>query len=260
VLKAARPLLVAAGLLLGLASHQAVAALLTDNFLVPHNYLTQGVSGSIWDGVFDGGATVTAAAASISTLGYLTFQSSGGYWESNGTGLLLYILATGDFTATVHVASADYPASSVHDVGLMARAPDLADAGDGEDWVGPRYFVAGGFNSFRTTDNGGSDNYDASGLEAWLQLERSGDWFYVSRKAASGDPFVPFSSIYRPDLAGLTLQVGIWQATFSSSAGALFDNFSLATSGTSAIPEPATIWLSAFGVAVVAILRKRHAG
>ena len=248
----------ALALLLGIAVSPANAATITDNFDSSHDYLADGVSGTVWDGLFVGTASVAIANANITNAGRLTLQSSNGYWEGNGTGLLLYMNVSGDFTATVYVAGAD--TGPYNDMGLMAR---VASPASGEDYVAARYFAAYGMNAWRSTDDGTGTNSDDTGIQPWLQLERSGNTFSF-RRSNDGIVFLPIGSgsVDRPDLNGLALQVGIWQATFdpSYSGAGLFDSFSLDTPDgeVTGVPEPATLCLVALGGAVLAFFRRRR--
>jgi hypothetical protein len=245
-------------LLLGIAVSQANAAIITDHFDSSHDYLADGVSGTIWNGLFVGTANVSTANANITNAGLLTLQSSNGYWEGTGTGLLLYLNVSGDFIATVYVAGAD--TGPYNDMGLMAR---VASPASGEDYVAARYFAAYGMNSWRSTNDGGGSNSDATGIQPWLELRRSGDTFYFDR-SNDGISFSPIGSgsVDRPDLHGLALQVGIWQATFdpSYSGAGQFDSFNLQTfPAETGVPEPATLCLMGLGGAVLAFFRRRRA-
>ena len=89
----------------------------TDNFNVPLNYLTNGVAGTMWDGLYLGagefaGATsvgagagsVSVADASISSNNVLTIASLQTDWENTADdGVLFFKVVTGDFDMSVHV-------------------------------------------------------------------------------------------------------------------------------------------------------------
>ena len=227
------------------------AGTVADNFDIAKDYSTKNVAGTIWDGVmFNDGpiggqnGTLLLANATITNAGRLTLSSSNGSWENNDAdGFLLYRNVSGDFTATVQVTSANNP--SFHDMGLMARVANAADAGAGEDYVAGRYFAFGNATSLRSVNNGATTNTDVPTLHAFLKLERVGDLFTYTRADDSAFLLnVVTSSVSRTDLAGLPLQVGIWQATFNGNVGtATFDNFSLTADSivTAAVPEPSSI-------------------
>lgn len=203
----------------------------TDTFDTSHDYLANGVAGTIWDGFFfnvnTGNATVAAADANTSNAGRLTFRSTNGNWENgDDDGILLYKTVAVNFDAKVQVASMNTP--NWHDAGLMARVANLADAGAGEDWISVKHFAYANQNGHRNTDNGASGTITAAGVaQPWLRLKRVGDVF-TSFRSTDGTNWSQIAATTRTDLTGLPVQVGIWQATFSGNEGlAQFDNFSL---------------------------------
>ena len=246
----------------------------TDTFDTPHDYLANGVAGTIWDGLFfnvnTGNATLAAADANSSNPGRLTLRSANGNWENaEDDGLLLYKTVAGNFDAKLQVVAMNTP--NWHDAGIMARVASLTDAGDGEDWVAVKYFAYGNQNGHRSTDNGASGTLSAPGAaQPWLRLKRVGDTFTTFR-SPDGASWSQIGSSTRADLAGLPVQLGIWQATFSGNEGlAQFDNFSLALLTGPAIatqPQPAKALAggtATFAVAATGIepleYQWRHAG
>src|SRR5580704_3448848 len=86
----------------------------TDNFSTPHNYLSDGVAGTIWDGVYLGanafaqptsigleaGKTLTAAASN----GVLSVTSLQTDWENSADdGFFLFKIISGDFDMSVEI-------------------------------------------------------------------------------------------------------------------------------------------------------------
>lgn len=135
----------------------ANATLVCDGFDTAHNFLTAGVTGTIWDGFLvnftNGNTVVTLADANTSSEQCLTFQSAKGRWEhGNADGILLFKMATGDFDAQVRVVSMNNV--QWHDAGLMARVPEPDDAGPGEDWVTIKHAAFSNQNGHRSVDNG----------------------------------------------------------------------------------------------------------
>jgi hypothetical protein len=248
----------ALALFFGVAVTGANAVTITDNFGTDHDYTGGSVTGTIWSGLLNSGMS-QAADANLSNPGRLTLGSANGAWENGGFGLLLYVTVPGDFVATVHVTGAASEVGAIPDMGLMARV----DPGSGaENWVAARYFLGGGFNARRSTVAGASSDENESVLWSWLQLERSGNTFYFRRRLGDAGAFTDFASglLTRSDMAGLALQVGIWQATFTGKLGtAQFDSFSLSTPDATAIPEPATLSLVTLGGAALAFIRRRRA-
>jgi len=218
----------------------AQAAVLTDSFDQAHDFVSDGVEGTIWDG-FHGigdGETVTALNVSMDRPGQLYVESADAFWHEPWTplGPFLYKVVEGDFVATVKVT--DYAGTADNPVyhnncGLMARAlPD--DGGNGEDWVALDYFPIWSCGNFvRTadedvrTENG--HNGKQFNLDPYLQIERVGNVFHF-RTSTDGVTWTEMgvSPITRDDLADVPLQVGLFQATYSADAGyAAFDDFTL---------------------------------
>ena len=115
----------------------------TEDFSKPHDFLTQGVEGTGWDGFIglEAGQTANAINASIDADGQLYLASAGAMWAPtwNPLGPFLYKVVEGDFVATVEIA--DYEQDVYYNYcGLMARVGELDDAGSGEDWISLSYF------------------------------------------------------------------------------------------------------------------------
>jgi hypothetical protein len=194
---------------------------------------------------------VVWANANSTNTGRFTLGTSSGDWGGpNDDGFLLFRTVSGDFTATIQVISATAP--DYHDFGLMARAAAYSEGGVGEDYVAARYYAPGTGTHFRSVDNDVETNYDSSGLHSFLKLNRTGNLFTYTRADDSAFTLnTVTSSITRSDLDGLSLQVGIWQATYTGNLGtAVLDNFTLITP----VPEPSAACLAAFGA--LALLRR----
>lgn len=251
----------AALLSVGMLSTASAAVVIQDNFDTPHDYSTKNVTGTIWDGVMFNDGThgtqntvVTQANASITNAGQLTLQSRQGSWDgAQDDGFFLYRNVAGDFVASVEIISAN--TGSYHDLGIMARVADVGLAGPGEDWVAARYFQNDGGVILRSTNDGVSTNTTTQKLlNKFFKLERSGDTFtFTSASNASFTSNVTTASVERPDMHGLPLQVGLWQATFSDLEGvAVFDNFQLTL-----VPEPSVAALGLAGMGFAAMRRRR---
>ena len=237
-------------------SDRTEAEVFYDNFNTPHNYLTEGVIGTGWDG-FIGlgpGETVDALNADMNHPGELYIRSTNARWEPPFTplGPFLYKEVAGDFIATVHVT--DFAGSFGHQVlhndsFIMARVADINAAGAGEDFECVHYFPTWVGNMGRDVNNGVESEWGFIGrywqgddtfalAQEYIQLERRGNIFYfrISEDGVywesldtSDSPFnVNGFCIERPDLAGLPLQVGLAHATYSSAPGYVaFDDFTL---------------------------------
>ncbi|MBW8016383.1 MAG: DUF1349 domain-containing protein [Planctomycetes bacterium] len=249
--------IVVAGLVLALASASS-AAIFTDNFDTPHNYLTDGLGA--YDGLLDGGGSVTMNVLETDPCrpGELYIATDNSMWGGGGAqGVLLYKEITGDFVATVKVT--DFAGNAEQPVfhnwaGILARNPD----GELENWVSVDYFPTWtAFIAWSVTDNDrpefgqtarrwtGDDTYAIAEAYPWIQLERVGADFHF-RVSADGVTFLPltdpaYQGIYdgtqdplvinRPDLPE-TLQVGLTQGgtngTGDQTGGfVVFDDFSI---------------------------------
>src|SRR5215471_11962208 len=153
------------------------AGSITNNFDVPHNFLTTGVLGDTnWDGVYLGfgdipggnaggsgnGATL-AADANVSFPSFLTIQTTGSDWSDVGDdGFFLWKLVAGDFDVSVESA-AIWNNVGFNFAGLMARAYNPNNSGSpfsltstnaSENWVSLFRFQEFGLNEVREAING----------------------------------------------------------------------------------------------------------
>jgi hypothetical protein len=231
--------------LLLIASGAARAEVFSDSFDSAYDYLTQGVEGTGWDGFIgkDPGQTVSALNASKDRPGSLFIQSANSWWEGGFSpmGPFLYKIVQGDFIATVQVT--DFPglpgsalARTEHaDSFIMARVPNLDDAGPGEDFVCTHYFPTWNGNLRRNYDDGNEEEQGATGDgfsgARYLQLQRTGNVFTFLRSfdGVTWSPIGPDNgTITRDDMDGLALQVGLAQCMYSGNTGYVaFDNFRL---------------------------------
>ena len=217
-----------------------------DNFTTAHNYLTAGVSGTGWDGFIGQGAgeTVNKLNANIDSAGKLYIESQGASWESpfSPLGPFLYRYVDGDFVATVKVDSVSNV--SWNCTGLTARVGNLDLAGPGEDFECLAYFPAISAIDIRSIDDGVKSEATTSGLQPYLRLRRVGNTFY-HEVSSNGSTWTLLSGSpkTRNDMAGLVLQVGLQQATYTANAGsAVYEDFSLTYSPPSPYsrsPDPA---------------------
>jgi hypothetical protein len=225
------------------------AGTISDNFSTSRNYLTNGVAGTIWDGVYFGANEFTNVGiagvpgrtlkcdANLTSPGQLTVQTVETAWEfTDDDGFFLYKVVSGDFQAVVRIVT-PYDNVNYNTAGLMARAfnPGGEAFNGSENFVSWTRFDEFGFANYgRTTLNnetGQINPGDAQGADLyWLMLERVGDTFNCYQKAAEADPWiaVPTCVFDRSDLNGQPMQVGIIQATFSPNTPVVqFEKFSL---------------------------------
>ncbi len=236
-----------------LPAFQAMGAVIGDNFDASHDFLTAGTAGTLWDGFIGRGAreAVDTLNANMNRSGRLFIQSTNGRWQdpfppggTNNLGPLLYRNVTGDFTAIVEVT--DYQSGVNYNAGgLMARVANDADAGAGEDWVAVSYFPMFSVNNkMDSADNGVRSEIGpwTASVHRYLMLERVGDNFYgrVSNDGTNWTTTLNSGSpVSRPDMAGLPVQVGLWQCTYINTTGYMaFDNFELSYTDEGAASNP----------------------
>ena len=241
----------------------------SDSFNANVNYLTNGLVGWIWDGVYFGagefnntglggggpGATIQCDA-NITAASTLTLQTTGTAWENaDDDGFYLFKVVPGDFSMSVHVVS-PFNNSAYNTAGLQARA--FSAGGDpyngSENFVSWTRFDEYSFaNYLRSEVNGGVAQInpgDYPNTNYWLRIDRvKGTNFLFYQKATKAGAWqsvsfpapVSGTTLRRPDLAGLPLQVGIIHATFNGQLGVQFTDFSLTESNVTfaATPLPA---------------------
>ncbi len=229
----------------------------TDNFSANVNYLTNGLAGTLWDGIYFGagdfdntglggggpGATLQCDA-NISAASKLTLQTTGTAWEgADDDGFFLFKVVRGDFSAVVHIVT-PFDNSAFNTAGLQARA--FAAGGDPfggtENFVSWTRFDEYSFaNYLRNEVNGGVAQInpgDGPNSAYWLRLDRIGNTFKFYQRTNSTDPWkletfpapVSGTTLTRADLAGQPLEVGIIHATFNGQLGVQFSNFSITES------------------------------
>ncbi len=201
---------------------------------VRHNLLADGVGGTGFDGFIGKEPGETADRIEIAD-GKLILASSKGRYEGDARplGPLVYKKVQGDFKVTARIA--EYQQVAFNNVGLMARAANIEDAGKGEDWVSVDYFPLYGGIYARVNDEGHRKEVCDSGqgrnADRWIQLEMQGNMFFL-RHSADGVKWsdLPCNPIVRNDLVNVPLQVGVFNATFSDNQGtAAVENFTLET-------------------------------
>lgn len=230
----------------------------TDDFSVTHDYVTNGVAGSKWDGGYfrpgdlPGGNnapfnTVVAGANGV-TNNALVIRANNTVWAgTDNNGVFLFKNVAGDFQASVHVQA--LTRLNYQFAGLMARAsePTGAPLGGVEDWLYYGQFSEFGISvQSRDNVNGGNDERNVADGDVtsnfWLLMQRTGDVFTFFRKVNAGDPWQPLPTltITRDDLAGLPVQVGLFQAMYTANTGeVVFDSFMLNANGLSTGTLPA---------------------
>jgi hypothetical protein len=232
-----------------------------DTFTVPHNYASNGVTGSKWDGAYfgfgdvpkqiqanSGGTAVNNGStpvmdSNLSTNNALFMRYSQTGFEGNESdGNFLWKIAVSNFQAVVHIKTYDILAFNF--VGLMARqftndggpfGTTNATFTNGREnhtrWTrfdefgistSSRQNVNGG-NTARDTTDGETDNY-------WLLMVRSNTTFFMYKKALPTDPWKPITAGTSTIGAATNppMQVGISANCFANNnRTAQFDYFML---------------------------------
>ncbi|HEU5395946.1 MAG TPA: fibronectin type III domain-containing protein, partial [Verrucomicrobiae bacterium] len=241
-------------------------AIFSDSFAAHHNYLTNGLAGTLWDGVyfaagdFDNtglggggpGATVQCDA-DLTAAGTLSVQTTGTAWEGgDDDGFYLFKIVPGDFSMSVHVVS-PYNNSAYNTAGLQARAfgANGDPPGGSENFVSWTRFDEYSFaNYLRSEVNGGVAQInpgDFPNTNYWLRMDRVGGTnFYFYQKSTKAGVWQPVTFpapvngaiLRRLDLAGKPLQAGIIHATYNGLLGVQFTDFSLAESNVAFAAAP----------------------
>lgn len=184
----------------------------------------------------------------------LVSSRNNGWDETDNSGVFLYRNVTGDFITDVEIVSRDYWWHHVG--GLMVRTDNPTMVLSGESWLYGSHFPSDSVgNHVQSVVEGNGTELGIKGYPAdpFVQIERRGDTFFL-RTSADGQNWQSLPGLehglIRADLPD-TIQVGIWQATYSNLVGTMmFDNFSV-------VPEPATVALFGLG-ALALVCRKLH--
>jgi len=220
---------------------QGRADSIINNFTTSQDYIANGIIGDTnWDGVYlrfgdipggnngGDGNGVTSQANTTYAGGYLTIQGTGGSWAGAGDdGFFLYKVVSGDFDASVQIAN-PFNAPNYHLPGLLARAwntnlsgspyAPTSTNGPSENWM-----YNARFQEFSISEHGryvtnGADfdgYFNTAGDDAdtnstrYVRITRVGDVFSFYEKTNQSDAWSLIANLPRPDLAGVSMQVGI---------------------------------------------------
>lgn len=210
----------------------------TDDFSLPVNYLTNGVAGTIWDGIYLGAdeianatglgaapGSVSVANANISSNNALTVASVHTDWENNADdGFLLFKVITGDFDMSVRILG-PIDTGAYNFPGLMVRAfgPNGSPLQPTNNAIAENSLLWGRFDQFNIANmsknnvNGvktdiGRGTYPNTNY--WLRMTRSGNVFRLFEKPTQAAAWTQVGSVTRPDFSGVPLQVGIEHSTY----------------------------------------------
>ncbi len=240
----------------------------TDSFSIPHNYITDGLLGTSWDGEYLNFGDVPSAQifagagsgqtfdldADISNTNILSLNAAGSSWEGVGDdGPFLFKIVTGDFQASVHITTMNN--INFNSAGLMARLFDdtgsatqgAAGGNGGETHVNWWKVQAGALSARYTLDgNAPTDQAGLNATDAWLLLQRFDSTnFYFYEAATNNDGTWDLAGTFVvPEAANdAPMEVGIAEQMNTGSDGtAEFDTFMLdgvgIVSPTNAPPPP----------------------
>jgi len=232
-----------------LTQRAAADVTFVDDFTSPVNYLTKGIQGTIWDGVYlgagdfangtsigAGAGTVSVADAHQTSANTLTLASVHTDWENAADdGVFLYKVITGNFDMSVQVLG-PIDTGAYNFPGLMVRAFGLegapAPAGQENSLLWGRFDQFNIANMSKNNVNGvksdiGRGTYPNSNY--WLRMTRSGNTFRLYEKSTAHGTWTQVGTVTRADFGGLPLQVGIEHSDFGGGAtrAAQYANFSL---------------------------------
>jgi hypothetical protein len=242
-----------AAIWLGLSIHSSQAQItITDDFSTSVDYLTNGVNGTIWDGIYLGAGaiaqptgvgaapgSVSMANANISSNSTLSVASLQTDWENTADdGFLLFKVITGDFDMSVHVLG-PIDNSPYNLPGLMIRAfgpggsPAPNDAENSLLWA--RFDEFNIANMFKNNVNGSKTDTGEGAYpntNYWLRVTRSDDIFTLFEKASAAATWNQVGTFTRPDFNGIPLEVGIEHSDYAggTTLAAYYQSFSLTLS------------------------------
>jgi regulation of enolase protein 1 (concanavalin A-like superfamily) len=215
--------------------HSAEAVDFRDDFETAHNFLTDGVTGTGWSGVY-------TAAGSGRTTDFLACNTADGgvgageflrikcnsAWVA-GSSLaapFLYKEVTGDFIATTRITAAD--AQDYNNAGLMVRMPNPTS---GENLItahasfapgAPRHRVWSTVNNVRTP----TEVVAAAADLNYYRIERAGSVFISTYSNDGGATWTEIARVTRADLAAAPyLEVGVFQIQGNSTTTQLAAHF-----------------------------------
>jgi hypothetical protein len=243
----------------------------TDTFTATNDFLTNGLIGMRYDGLFlnfgdvpgaaagaDGAGSTVAMDSMITSTNGLYISSVQSTWSSAGDdGPFLYKIApgnantvSGDFTAVTHINTMN--ALNGVFAGLMARtfaASNHSAGPGGTEWHVNYWKQQNGFTSIRRTQAGaGGATVLATGplaANGWLCLQRVGTNFYFFEKQNPTDLWTLVTNLTMVAASNnAPMEVGIaQQSTAGVNATTVFDSFMLDTAGiitTTPIPPAAS--------------------
>lgn len=247
-----------------LVSQLGAQVTFTDNFNTPVNYQTNGVAGTVWDGIYlatgdfanptsvgASAGSVSVANADVSYPGALTIASLQTDWENTADdGVFLFKVITGNFDMSVQVIGPT-DAGAFNLPGLMVRAfgtngsPAPNNAENSVLWT--RFEYLNHVNMLKNNVNGAKTDTilgaAAPNTNYWLRMTRVGNVFTLYEKGSAPAAWNNVGTVTRADFSGVPLQVGLEHSDYAGGATrtAQYANFSLTVSNMgpfAATPQP----------------------
>ncbi len=242
----------------------------SDNFSANADYLSNGVAGTMWDGIYlgagefpfatsTGAAAGTASAADANLTGnnLLTLASVQTDWENTADdGVFLFKVITGDFDMSVQVIG-PIDIGTFNFPGLMVRAFGAGGSPRQplDNTISENSLIWGRFDEFSIA-NMSKNNVNGAKVDLgrgtypnanyWLRMAKTGSTITLYEKSTPSAAWTNVASYTRADLnTGAPLQVGIEHSDYAGGAthAAQYANFSLTAANMgplAATPSPAT--------------------
>ncbi|MBB3969495.1 family 43 glycosylhydrolase [Mucilaginibacter phyllosphaerae] len=195
----------------------------TDNFTNPRNFITQGTSGTLWQGLM--GLSAEAQSKIKVDSGSLLLQSKGTNWDGNKPyGPFLYQQVQGDFVVEVEVIDLSglqqKKVTGNNDIGIMVRKKPFTDTVVTDEQliqnsIFPAWNCGNLFTNFKNGQRMQVNTQAGWNYDRFLQIQKAGELFYI-RKSKDGISWtdMPNSPVTRPDLKSAQLQVGLYQSSY----------------------------------------------
>jgi hypothetical protein len=207
---------------LPVSTSSALFNVVADGFTVSKDFVTNGTTGTIWNGLIGGEDKQENKVFIGDSL--LTLESKGSNWDGNlPYGPFLYSNVSGDFVAEVEVADVsglkEKKVAGNSDMGLMVRKAKQPGTEGSENLIQNSIFPAWNcgnmLTNFKTGDRMQANTQTGWNYNRYLQIQKSGDMFYIrSNSDGIGWTDLPGSPVSRPDLNGGDLQIGLYHSTY----------------------------------------------
>lgn len=235
---------------LGAYTTNASATTITDDFIASHDYLSQGVEGTIWDGILhaDNAASIDSNSTNAGKLTILLTGTASGYGDgmvySNAPFLYKNVDLSQNFTVQAKTSGAVFLGYDV--LGLMVYKGAYNYVSMNQNYFGDTAETAA-VETRTVIDGSQTGQTVATGIDHYLKISWTAatSTFNLSC-SADGTNWIGSTDIVRTELTGSAyagIYFGDYTATTSGERIAQYDSFSLTT-----VPEPASIAVLATGL------------